>query len=113
MRRSLVDLLAGVIPKTPKPLFTRKNLFNSLETLAGCTEAVPSEVASIINDAHWLRSCVSGNSSIIILNYILLNNGVSRRLSLTLAHGFLIHINLWNKSIVAGDVTGNLCCPNG
>ena len=84
----------------------------SSELLAGCVKTVRSDAASLINCIHWLVTLVAWNLHLVVLDNVLLDDGLTSAKSGRLSEGVIIELSLWNEAIVTWDVSRGFRCSN-
>jgi len=84
----------------------------SVKMLAVCVEAVRPELSSLIHGSHRLVSRVPWHFHLIVLNDVLLDNGVSGAQRRGLLHGTRVEVRLRDKTVVAGDMRCRFGCAD-
>ena len=79
-------------------------ILESDERLTLSAEAAGSICSSIVDDTHRLVARVTWQFDLIVLNNILLNNSLSRLLTLRLINAPTVEVNLRDEAVVARDV---------
>ena len=87
-------------------------LYISNEWFSCAWQTAWPEDASIVEDTHWLVAWVSRYSHMIVLNYILFNEGFTSLSTLGLWHSSLINLSLWQKSIITWNMRCSFGCSN-
>ena len=81
--------------------------------LARCVQAIGSDGSFLVGTAHGLVARVTWHLHRIVLNNVLLNNGVTIAQSRGLSDGACVEVRLRDETIVAWDVSGGLGRANG
>ena len=81
--------------------------------LAVCVEAVGPERSSLIHSTHRFVSRVPWHFNLIVLNDVLLDNGVSIAEGRSLCNGIFVEVSLGDETIVAWDVSCSFCGSHG
>ena len=78
------------------------------ELLAHCVQTIRSDSSFLVGAAHGLVTLVAWHLHLIVLNNVLLNNGITIAQSWGLSDGARVEVGLRNETIVAWDVSGGL-----
>ena len=84
----------------------------SLEMLAGCVEAVGPERSSLIHSTHRFVSRVPWHFNLIVLNDVLLDNGVAGAQRRGLLDGARVEVGLRDETVVAWNMRRGFGCAD-
>ena len=82
------------------------------EKLAFGVKTVWSDRALFVASVSWLVTLVTWDFHLIVLNHVLLDNGLTIAKSRGLVCGKVVVASLWNEPIVAWYVRGCFGCAN-
>jgi len=80
----------------------------STEALSSSVEAVGSDVTLLVQSVHRLVTLVSRHLHLVVLNDVLLDDGLTSAESASLLDSLRVEIGLGDEAIVAGDVRRRL-----
>ena len=92
--------------------FDSKQRSRSLEMLAVCVEAVGPERSSLIHSTHRFVSRVPWHFNLIVLNDVLLDNGVAGAERRGLLDGARVEVSLRDEAVVAWNMRCGLGCAD-
>ena len=81
-------------------------------SFAHSSEAGGSKDASVVDHTHWLMAAVPRNADLVIFNDILLNYGLSGRLTLALDNCIRVDVSAREEPIVTRNVRSSFSCSN-
>ena len=78
-----------------------------------CVKTVGSESSPFIYSIHWFCTGVAWHFDLVVLNDVLLDNGVSIAEGRSLCNGIVVEVSLGDETIVAWDVSCSFCGSHG
>jgi len=79
-----------------------------MESFSFGRDASWSEATSVVDDTCWFVALISWKSDALVLNDVLLNNGVSNLITFRLLDGIAVDVNVGYETIVPWNMMGNL-----